>query len=325
MDRSRHAACLMVLALSLAWFTPQLEAAPVTQTLSLWQGEYLDSKDGAFYLVLDSKNFNPPLDAGSRALIAMVSILTNEQYVASQKLDNSAERMMPVWKVPSGKYYVAAVIVIDGKGRKRTWHASPNQKVSFSVKRLYMSNIGIWTLSPGAGDALNIDMKVGPNIYKENPNKTDSSIAGVINGFNGLEQELFGGKALLKKAEDNYGTPGEMRASYTIHRQIAMFFTLNLFKDNSSARSVADMIKGYDPPLRNCYTDRLDERDGIRGSVQFKFVLSKPAASMRSLKHAGGTLSDPPLVKCLFEVLEGASFPVQSNMIGELTLTFDVK
>ena len=309
--------------LSSALGSSGVEAGPTAQTLSGWQGEYLNSKEGAFYFVLQTRSFNPPIDGAARVILLITNLLSGEQYVTSQKCDGGEEKMLPIWKAPSGKYAISGIVMIDGKGHKRQWRNGP--KTSFTIKRLYLSNLGAWTLTPAPGDGINVEMKVGPNIFKEKGDKSESSIAGVINGFNGLDQEILAGGALTKKAAENYGSPGELRASYTIRRQISMFFALNLFRDNASARGVADILKVYDPQMRGCYTDRLEEADGLRGTVQFKFVLSKQNGGIRGLKHVGGTLADPPLVKCLFDTLSGMNIPVNSNMIGELTYTFDVQ
>ena len=322
-SRLKHVSPTRLLPFLLAFMASNLFAAAPAQTLSGWQGEYLNAKEGAFYFVLKSKDFNPPLDSASRVVLLINNLLTKDSYVTSQKLEGNEEKFMPIWKAPSGKYVISGLMLIDGKGRKRQWRSA--QKMSFLIKRLFISNLGTWTITPGPSEALSVDMKVGPNLFKEKGDKSESSVAGVINGFSGLEQETIAGNALVKKAQDNYGSPGELRAAYTIRRQIAMFFALNLFKDNNNARGVADILKVYDPQMRSCYTDRLEEKDGLRGTVGFKFVLSKQSQGIRSLKHVGGTLGDPPLVKCLFDILAGSTIPVNNNMIGELTYTFDVK
>jgi hypothetical protein len=288
-------------------------------TLNLWQGEYFQAKEGAFYFVIGSHAAS--IDPASQVSVTLINRVNRSTYVLSQKVDVRAERAMPIWKAPSGKYSIEAITLVDRLGKKRMGRISGRN--SFVIKRFTLSNLGTWHFTVAPTGEISGTINPTPNIYKEAGSKQDSSLSAVIGGFDGLVQEVLGGSKVFKKAKQNFGTTDEMRASYTIRRQIAMYHSLNLFQHNYYAREISDTLNAYDAQLRECYTDALDESGDLRGTVQFKFLLSKKTGSMARITHGGGSLTNPKMVKCLYDQLAGASFAAKANMIGELIFTFD--
>jgi hypothetical protein len=104
-----------------------------------------------------------------------------------------------------------------------------------------------------------------------------------------------------------------------------MFYKLDLMKHNDHAKAIAGVLTVYDPNIRKCYTDRLDDNDSLKGDVKFTFLLSKQTGTMAKLKRTGGSLGDPKLAECMYYELSQIQFPVSENMIGELTYTFDLQ
>ena len=293
--------------------------------LAEWTGEYFQKKQGGLFVKVQLKGFK-----GSKSQyvtgsvnILLFDLLKRKSYVLPQPVGNVDGYPNNLRKIMSGKYLVKSIEVVDPNGVKRTW-TGPEKK-TIVVKRLSLSNLGLWTLSPNGKDGLNVKFAMVPNSYKEEGSKSESSVMAVVNGFTGLVQEKFAGKKLADAAENNFEQGNELRATVTFTRQIAMFYKLNLFRHNHLAKPIAQVLSVSDPNLRTCYTNRLDFNDSLRGEVKFNFILSKQTGTMSTLKNTGGTINDPKLVECMYYELMQISFPVPETMIGELTYTYDVR
>lgn len=303
---------------------PRVLAAAETQA-SFWNGEHLGKRQGAFYVALRLNGFQASRQAiplTGDVKITMTNMLTKKLYSFSYPL-RSLSGSTPYWKLGSGKYTLKALELIDAAGKKRIWANGKARDVI--VKRQMVSNFGLWTIRPSGPTGLAIKQEMVPNTYTESSSKDQSRIVAVINGFNGLIQEAFGGKRVLRQAEQDFGNRRELRATAAYTRQIAMFYQLNLFKHNHRAKEIANILGVSDNSVRTCYTDRLDTNEGLRGNVTLKFIMSKSTGTMRKLTHVGGTANDPGLIRCMVLVLSQISFPVAESMLGELTYTFDVK
>lgn len=300
--------------------------------LNEWKGEYFDQKQGGLYLKVALKGFKGGKQTSvitGNVQVTIWNILKKKAYLVSHPLSGAdAEDAHPrdLWKLPSGKYEIKQIVMVDANGQKRVWKAEDEDKRTFLIKRQCISNLGMWTLSPDGKTALKAKFEMIPSAYEEDGDKSESSVAAVLNGYTGLIQEKIGGKKVLRGADNNYEKSNEMRATITFTRQIAMFYKLDLFRHNYHGRAIANVLSVYDPNLRRCYTDRLDFNDALRGDVKFTFLLSKQTGTMSKLKATGGTAAgDPKLVECMYNELGAISFPVPENMIGELTYIYDVK
>jgi hypothetical protein len=317
---------LVMLAVALVAALAPLSASAAPPSLAEWKGEYFEKRQGALYLKVGLKGFKASKQSSSTVTnvqITITNLLKKRDFLVSHELQDVEAGPRTVWKLPSGKYTVKQLEMVDAAGVRRTWKAT--KKRAFSVKRLCISNLGLWTLSPKGEDGLSVKFAMVANSYRETGSKKDSSVAAVVNGFNGLIQEKLAGKALLAKADDDYSSPRELRATLTFTRQIAMFYKLDLMRHNHHAREVAEVLSTFDPNLRTCYTDRLEYNDKLKGDVTFTFLLSKETGTMSKLRHTGGTADDPKLVECIYYELAKIQFPVAENMLGELTYTYDVR
>lgn len=316
----------MILAVTLLYALAARAAAP-TQ-LNSWSGEYFDKKQGAFYFKYQLKGFK----AGKQQAVITGSLTVNIRNILKDKLyflgqGQSAVDEAPrdLWKLPAGKYLIESMSMVDAAGNKRTWEPEKKGK-KFIVKRQTISNLGIWTLGPKGGDSgLGVSFKMADNSYSEDGKRKESSVAAVVDGFTGLVQEKFAGKVAKKGAADDYSSKTEARASYTFTREIAMFYSLNLFRYNYHAKQIASVLSASDAQIRRCYTDRLEENEKLKGEAKFGFLLSKQTGTMSKLKHSGGTANDAKLIECMYLELGQIQFPVPENMIGELVYTFDVR
>jgi hypothetical protein len=260
--------------------------------------------------------------------VILGNLLTKKTYVLSHEPGDDDGYPRDLRKLDAGKYEIRQIVMVDAAGSKRTWQGGGTggaRSQTIIIKRQCLSNLGFWTLSPEGRDGLAVDFAMAPNSYKEVGNVTNSSVAAVVNAFNGTAQETVGGKKVIDASDSNYGTQRQLRATVTFTRQIAMFFKLDLMKHNQHAKAIANVLSVYDPPLRKCYSDRLEESDNLRGDVQFTFLLAKRTGTMAKLKNTGGSLSDPKLAACLYGELAQIQFPVPENMVGVVTFTFDVQ
>lgn len=327
MSQGRSLQALAALVIALAWqaFVPQAFANSPADAAAEWQGEYFNGKQGGVFLKIKLQGFKVSKGRASTftitndAQVTVFNILNKKPYVLSQPVNEAAGVPRKVWKLPSGKYAIRTIELVDAEGSKRRY--APARPQTFAIKRACLANLGVWTLKPD-GPGLGVTFAMNSNPYKETGDRRQSSIVAVINGFNGLIQERFAGKELLHKGEAGYEGKSEMRAVVTSTRQISMFFRLDLFRHNHHAREIADILTTYDANLRTCYSRRLDDNPKLQGEIKFNFILAKDTGTMSKLKHRGGSIDDPKLVECLYYELAQIQFPVREAMLGELTYTF---
>jgi hypothetical protein len=325
--RSIAAAACLAWALLMGGATCADDASGAPQPLAEWKGEYFDKKQGGLFVRVGLKGFKASKQTKfitGNAQIVVYNILKKKSYTVSHRLAGLDGAPSELWKLPAGKYEVREIALVDTAGVRRTWRSKDNkgERRTFIVKRQSLSNLGVWVVSPSGRDDLEVKFTMVPSTYKEGGSRSDSTVRAVVNGFTGLEQEIFGGKGAGSGAE---GNQREMRATVTITRQIAMFYKLDLFRFNNHARSIASVLALSDTNLRTCFTNRLEWNESLRGDVKFTFLLSKSSGTMTKLKHTGGTANDAKLVECMYFELAQIQFPVPENMIGELTYTFDVR
>lgn len=291
-----------------------------------WKGEYFDKKQGGLFFKYALKGFKAGKQqaAITGALsVTVENLLRNKEYSFAQDQSDPEAFPRQIWKLPAGKYEITSLALVDAAGVKRTW--ATETRTSFVIKRQTLSNLGLWTLSPGKGASLAVTFGMIDNTYAEAKSKRESSVAAVVDGFTGLEQELFAGKKARSEAEAGNATKNELRASVTVTRQISMFYKLDLFKYNYHAKAVAAVLAVSDPKIRACYTDRLEDDPSAKGDVTFTFLLAKQTGTMLKLKRTGGVVKDAKFVECVYYELAQIQFPVPENMIGELTYVFDVR
>lgn len=323
-------ALLLPLALLLPGLiaSEQAAAEPVGAAPS-WQGEYFDKTQGGLFLKIALKDF--PASAQTKFLtgniqVTVRNLLKKSEFLISHTPADPTDPPREIWKLPSGKYEITSIVMVDTAGVKRTYAPGGKEpRQSFSVKRHCLANLGLWTLAPSGPTGIAAAFTMVPNTYDEAGRRSESSVAAVIDGFSGILQEKFGGRRVLEGAADNFEGESELRATVSFTRQISMFYRLDLFRHNRFAKPIAEVLNVYDPNLRQCYMDRLQDKEELKGDVQFTFLLSKTTGTMAKLKHTGGTANDPKLAQCMYYQLAQIQFPVPENMVGELTYTYDVR
>jgi len=322
-----RAGLILIAGFFLVCGTLQAQKSPTIIT-EPWKGEYFTAKQGGLYVKLLPKNFAPSAQTKfltGNVQITVYNLLTKQLHMVSHSLGKVEGFPREIWKLSSGKYEIRSIEMIDMAGQKRRWVSGPNSRKTFIVSRQNISNLGLWTIAPFGKGKLTVKFDMIPNSYSETGSKVESSVGAVIDGFSGLIQERFAGKRVIEGSDDGYSTNKQLRATAMFTRQISMFYALNLFRHNNMAREVSNVLVVYDPNIRRCYTDRLDEREDLRGDVKFTFLLSKATGTMNKVKSTGGTANDPKLVRCMYLELGQMQFPVEENMVGEVTYTFDVQ
>ncbi len=297
-------------------------------TAAPWKGEFFTSKQGGLYVKMLPKDFAASGQTKfltGNVQLTVYNLLTKRLYIVSHSLGDVEGFPREIWKLTSGKYEIRSVELVDMAGQKRRWVSGPSNRRTFVVPRQSIANLGLWTLKPFGKDKISIKFEMIPNSYTETSRKSESSVAAVVDAFSGLIQERFGGKKVVEGSDDGYSSNKQIRATITFTRQISMFYALNLFRHNYVAQDVSNVLVVYDPNIRRCFTDRLEEKDDLRGDVKFTFLLSKATGTMNKVKNTGGTASDPTLVRCMYLELGQMQFPIKENIVGEVTYTFDVK
>lgn len=296
--------------------------------VSPWKGEYFSGRQGGLYVKIATEKFTASAQTKfltGNIQITAYNLLSKRTFIISHKMARIDGYPAEIWKLPAGKYELRSIEMVDTSGVKRRWVTGVKSRKTFIVKRQCLSNLGLWTLRPFGKDKLSVKFEMIPNSYSEMGAKKDSSVAVVLDGFTGLIQQQFGGKKVLAGADDDHSGKNEIRAVITYTRQISMFYALNLFRHNYLAQEISQVLVVYDPNLRRCYTDRLDDKEHLRGDVKFTFLLSKTSGTMTKIKHSGGSAADPKLVRCMYLELAQIQFPIKENIVGEVTYTYDAR
>lgn len=294
-------------------------------TASEWNGEFFDQKQGGAYLKVQlgafpSSNRSSPITGNVQ--IALYNILAETTYVLSYAQGPIDGAPRQLWKIPTGKYLVQQVLLVDGSGTKRVWLPGTTRHPVI-IARQCVSNLGLWTIAPAGPSGLKVDFAMTANTYREESPASESSVAAIVDGFTGRVQQVLGGKKVITKAEEDFAEANEMRAVVRMTRQIGMFFKLDLFRYNAYAREVAAVLSAIDPNLRQCYIRALEQTPSAKGTMVFGFLLSRENGRMKKVNRTGGTLTDPTMIECLVQELSITQFPAKETMVGELTFTFE--
>lgn len=109
-----------------------------------------------------------------------------------------------------------------------------------------------------------------------------------------------------------------------IERQIGMFYKLDLAKDNEHGPAMVEVMKFFDDGLRSCYTDRLEARPDLQGSLILRFKVSKDTGTMRKIKRSGGNINDKRMYQCLKKQLAIMPFDPPRDIRGTLYYRFGI-
>jgi len=289
-----------------------LHAQVTTLVPKVWNGEALQKDEGLFYLqgsIIDS-------DAQHKGGSFSFTLFGKKQQKAySVQFDTNVLGQHPdkVWKLKEDDYQIAQVQHVDSKGKRWIWKGP--YRTGLLVKSRSLSNLGIWYLVQlkQAGQ-LSLLIKPSKNIFQAN--KSQGSIARVIDGQTGREQATFEQKAAAGQ--------GEIRAVMRSTRTIGMYYKLNLFRQNQYAPTVVGVIQSNDPDLRTCFTDLLDRGSSEQGTISYTMLLSNQSHSIKTLKIKKTEIKDERFLECLYYKLMALSFPVKESMIGELSLIFQL-
>jgi hypothetical protein len=319
----RLRACLLFL---LFFLQGQVATAQSGVLLSSWRGSYLEPKQGGFYVKIALEGFSSTSVTGyvtGSVQVTLVSLITQAQYVFTHRISDVDGFPGEMWKIPSGKYRLHRMELVDGAGLRRIY-SSP-EAPTFIVSRLCLSNFGLWTVKPSGAKELTLSTRMVPNSYREEGSKSESSVAAVVSGQTGIVQEVFGGKKVYMASGAGYEKAGQLRATVTTTRQVSMLYKLDLFKHNIFSRDISDVLNSYDGQIRACYVNGLAENAALKGSLVIQFLMSNQSGTMKKIRPAGGSINDPRMVQCIVLALGQISFPAKETMIGELTYTFDVR
>lgn len=286
--------------------------------LQQWQGEYFSSKEGGFYLKADPKG--NLIDSYSFT-VKLVNKARKRSFFFSQTIDEVEGPPQEVWKIPTGTYRITSVSISGPDGTRRIY--KPRKMKPFIVRKHSLSNLGLWRMVP-IGKRLIVKFLRKKNSYREKNPKSKSSVAYIIGGFTGNIESTFAGKKIFRSKAPGE-TESEARIVLRSTQQIGMFYSLNLFKHNRYAQRMMTALEEDDPKMRECYSDRLQSNPRLQGDLKFRFILSKISKGMKSLKRSGGSIKDSKLTECIFYRLAALTFPVNSNMIGEVIYNFSIQ
>ncbi|WP_141733710.1 hypothetical protein [Oligoflexus tunisiensis] len=289
-----------------------LQAQVTTLVPKVWNGEALLKDEGLFYLQASILDSDAKHKGGS---FSFVLFGKKQKKSYSVQFDTMPLGQHPdkVWKLKEDEYQITQVQHVDNQGRRWTWKGP--YRTPLKVKSRSLSNLGIWYLvqlkQPGQ---LSILIKDSRNVFQKD--KTQGSIARVIDGLSGREQATFEQKAAARQ--------GEIRAVFRSTRTIGMFYKLNLFRQNHHAPKVIGVLQSNDPDIRTCYTDFLERTAPAQGTITYTMLLSHQTHSIRSLKVKQSQIKDDRFLECLYYKLMALSFPIKESMIGELSLIFQI-
>ncbi len=298
-------------------------ASPPLMAIKEWRGEFFNKREGGLFVKTMASGF--PGSATGNIQVMLYSIIQQKIYTFSNTQTALDAAPREIWKLPSGKYRIERIEFVDGLGKRRIWTANPQAPMAVIVPRIMLSNLGLWSLAPAGSDGLAVKFSMLPNSYTEKGEAASSSVAAVINGFTGTIQKVIGGKKVVEGANRDYSDDHTLRATSAFTRQIAMFYKVNLFRHNRYARDLTGTLAAFDRNLRGCYTRALNQDDSIKGDLVLQILASVKTGTIRQAKKSGGSINHGGMIDCLIGELQQMPLPVQENMIGELTFTFETR
>jgi hypothetical protein len=292
----------------------------------LWSGELLTSGDGGVFVAVTARGVGTA--AKWREVTSQVNIFLRHTangglYVLSE-VPGPAKAEPRIAILPSGKYHVASVSLVDPKGITRIW--KPQRPQTVVVSDFKISKLGRMNVEVDAKRRMDVKFDRKTQVALQASALMRQSFVATIDGFSGKGLDKLGGNGVKQGARKNFGSATEMRATMSSFRQIQMVYKLALNGPvpQTYYTQMASALAAHDANLRTCYTEGLEVHDEIQGSVKFTFSLAPKAGVMRNLKHAGGTIRYPKLISCLFYELGAIKFPVRRNISGELMYAFKV-
>lgn len=307
-----------LLLIGVCWIQALPVVASQAALVQKWQSQLFAAKQGGFYL---KAQLSGSADGAYDFQVLLFDLLRKKYHRFTQTIDEVDGPPSEIWMLAQGKYAVTQISLVNGQGIRLVHR--PKKPRSFVVKSQSLSNLGLWQMT---GNQKQLKWQIRPlgDSYVAKGAKEQSPVAFVINGFNGLVQTKVGGQNRVRASRQNHSAE-EARVVITQTRQIGLFYGLNLFKHNAYAQSMMTVLEQEDLKLRECYIDRLARVPELQGTMIFRFILSKQSQGMKSLKRTGGTLTDPKLVSCIYYRLGALTFPVNRNMIGEVSFKFVVQ
>ena len=183
-----------------------------------------------------------------------------------------------------------------------------------------MSNLGYWTIKPVGKSKLGVSIAPYKANYKH-PHDHDTFVA-VIDGLSGKVQKKLGGSQILRDAQDNFGSQGEARASFTHTRQIGMYYQINLGRNNRFAKTILKAIQNQEITFRTCFMDALEINPDLQRQSKIFLPVAKANGAIDKVKHQGGSIKNKKMVQCLYYNLGAMQFPLSRNIGGSITFIF---
>lgn len=288
-----------------------------------WNGEYFKEREGGVYVKTVLADF--PTVVTSNVQITLFGIIQQRRFTFSNAQVDRSAAPRDIWKVPSGKYKIERIEIVDHAGTKRSWVANSSDVKTIIVPRIMLSNLGLWTIRPAGAQGLSVKFEMTENTYTEKNPAKDSSVAAVVNGFTGSIQKVLGGKKVIEGADRGYSDDKTLRATASFTRQIAMFYRVDLYKHNKYSKDVTSALAAFDAKIRECYIRALSANATLKGDLVFQIIASAKTGTIRQARKSKGSISDGAMSDCIIDELQQIPMPIQENMLGELTFMFEVK
>lgn len=301
----------------------KLKSRRLANPLPIWKGEYLKKNQGAGYFNVHFSKF--PESVNSKSLTHKIQMVlrhaaTDRQYTASHEARNPKETSSPVWKMPTGQYYLKKIIVIDKSAVKRIW--SPPSRRVLTVTSLNLSNFGLWWLSPASKSTLTVIPRMVTNTFRDSQIRTKGAFDSIIDGFTGRTQQVLHGEKIIQRANRGYAGTNDMRTDLGSSRQIVMVYKLDLPKHNHFAPAVSAVISQFDAQLRTCYTDLIQDKDLTEVKVWFKFNIEKESGLIDNLTYRAKQFPNKRFRECLYYILGQIQLPIRQSIGGKISFVF---
>lgn len=152
-------------------------------------------------------------------------------------------------------------------------------------------------------------------------------LIGILAGLVSLtEKDAHAAPRRVNRLDTTHPAEDQLHVLATVRpvRQIAMFYKLDLARDNALSKSMAGVMRQNEHRIRGCYVERLEARPKLRGRLDLRFHVSKSTGTMQWIARAGGNLSDPRLLRCVKQQLALLPFNPPRDLQGTLQYTFGV-
>lgn len=301
-------------------------------TAQKWDGQIFAKKNGAVLLNLEMLDFLEDYQEGPVTFVVQSLISKKKHFLNMPKLSGFSGETVKLFVLPSGKYKLLSIQFPTESGKSFLFLAPKKKRITFGVKRQYVSNLGTYFLKKGpsrkGGKGWRI--KVSRSSFDLQTKKDwflsmKKNVAGVIDGDSLITTLHLGGKRVQKEASTVAVDDTDVYSVTSKNVTIGFYYTVDLLKHNRYAAAFAGHLNTFDMRLRECYQEAIRDRPTGKAAIVYSILYSGKKKRIVKAQTKKITSGYEKVGICLLNRLDEVSFPFNKTMLGRITFTMQHK